>query len=152
MKTGSSGRLLCAFAGASKSRRPSGAVSSTSGEIVPADELIFTVYDPIAGVLEVVATADEKRGCCPGRPDHHGHAPAGSARRPGEISPRKRVRPNAHEDEILKPVARHYRWPDSSIIVGRLIIEGKFVGSFIGRAEGKGPLRRGARRTMVPHQ
>ena len=137
MKTGSSGRLLCAFAGASKSRRPSGAVSSTSGRSSPADELIFTVYDPIAGVLEVVATADEKGGVA--RADRITMAMPLRGQLEDTVKfPRVRVCGDAHEDEILKPVARHYRWPDSSIIVGRLIIEGKFVGSFIGRAEGRG--------------
>ena len=37
---------------------------------------------------------------------------------------------------LLLPNA--YQWGESSIIVGRLIIENKFVGSFIVRAGGKG--------------
>jgi hypothetical protein len=105
-------------------------------DIIPAHELIFTVYDPVTGALEVVATADNEGGVA--RADRI-LMPAplrGQLEDPAKF-PRVRVCGDVYEDEILKPVAGRYRWPDSSIIVGRLIIEGKFVGSFIGRVGGK---------------
>jgi transcriptional regulator with GAF, ATPase, and Fis domain len=105
-------------------------------DIIPAHELIFTVYDPVAGALEVVATADNEGGVA--RADRIlMPAPLRRQLEDPQKFPRVRVSGDAYEDEILKPVAGRYHWPDSSIIVGRLIIEDKFVGSFIGRAEGK---------------
>jgi transcriptional regulator with GAF, ATPase, and Fis domain len=106
-------------------------------DIIPADELILTVYDPVAGMLEVVATAN-KKGCIAGSdkipmPPH--------VRRQLEEPlkfPRVRMSDDAYNDEIFAVVAERYQWGDSSIIIGRLIIENKFVGSLIVRASGKG--------------
>jgi transcriptional regulator with GAF, ATPase, and Fis domain len=106
-------------------------------DIIPADELILTVYDPDAGMLEVVATANNKGGA------------VGSDKIPMPSSvrthleeplkfPRVRMSDDACKDEIFAVVAERYQWTESSIIVGRLIIENKFVGSLIVRASGKG--------------
>lgn len=106
-------------------------------DIIPADELILTVYDPDAGVLEVVATANNKGGAI------------GSDKIPMPSSvrihlekplkfPRVRMSDDAVKDEIFAVVAERYQWSKSSIIVGRLMIENKFVGSLIVRANGKG--------------
>jgi transcriptional regulator with GAF, ATPase, and Fis domain len=106
-------------------------------DIIPADELILTVYDPQGGTLDVVATADRNGGV----------SGADRIPMPPQIrkqleqplkSPRVRRSDDAFRDEIFDIVGRRYRWGDSSIIVGRLIIEEKFVGSFIVRADGKG--------------
>ena len=105
--------------------------------VMPADELILTVYHPDEGILEVVATATE------------GGAVAGSDKIPMPPHlrrqleeplkfPRVRTSENVYEDEIFAIVGERYHWADSSIIVGRLIVEDKFVGSFIVRANGKG--------------
>ena len=52
--------------------------------------------------------------------------------------PRVRRLNDASEDPIASKMAKTFRWPDSSIIIARLIIEGQFVGSLIVRANGKG--------------
>ena len=104
-------------------------------EIMPADELMLTVYDPAAGSLDIVATAQIDGGT------------AGTDRIPmpphlqrqleePQKFPRVRVSGNAHDDEIFAIVGRRYNWTESSIIVGRLIIEDKFVGSLIVRSNG----------------
>lgn len=106
-------------------------------DVFPLDELILTVYDATIGALEVVATANVNGGVA--RSDktmmpHHLRQQLGSAIR----YPRVRMVDDVFKDEIVGLVAQQYGWPDSSIIVGRLIIEGKFVGSLIARATGKG--------------
>ena len=106
-------------------------------EIMPAHELILTVYDPGAGTLDIVATADDRGGVpraekipMPARLKRQLDDPV--------KFPRVRVSEDVYKDEILGLVAAKYEWRDSSIIVGRLIIEERFVGSLIIRAEGKG--------------
>ncbi len=105
-------------------------------DIIPADELILTVYDLETGTLDVVATAF----------DNGGIPRMDKIQMPRHLQkqledpvkfPRVRISDNVYKDEIVGLVAGKYRWDDSSIIVGRLIIEGKFVGSIIVRAKGK---------------
>jgi len=106
-------------------------------DILPADELILTVYDPDAGTLDVVATADD-RGGVP-RADKVPMATHMREQLEDPVKfPRVRISEDVYTDEIVGPVAAKYGRPDSSIIVGRLIIGDKFVGSFIVRADGKG--------------
>ncbi len=105
-------------------------------DIIPADELILTVYEPGAGTLDVVATAGENGGI-PGTDRIAMPAPVRKQLEEPLRFPRVRRSDDAYQDEIFEVVARKYRWPESSIMVGRLIIEDKFVGSFIVRANGR---------------
>jgi transcriptional regulator with AAA-type ATPase domain len=41
------------------------------------------------------------------------------------------------QDPIMEKVAVHYKWPASSMVVGRLVIQHNFIGSLIVRANGK---------------
>ncbi|HNS14544.1 MAG TPA: sigma 54-interacting transcriptional regulator [Syntrophorhabdaceae bacterium] len=104
--------------------------------ILPADELILTVYDPGAGTLDVVATADNRGGTV--RADKVPMPPdlQKQLEDPSKF-PRVRTSDDVYRDTIVGLVGERYHWPDSSIIVGRLIVEGRFVGSFIVRANGK---------------
>ncbi|MBP8626078.1 MAG: sigma-54-dependent Fis family transcriptional regulator [Syntrophorhabdales bacterium] len=106
-------------------------------DVLPADELIMTVYDPEAKTLDVVATANIQGGRLMSdkvpMPSHMKK----QLEEPSKF-PRVRISEDVYKDEIVGKVAEQYRWPDSSIIVGRLIVEDKFVGSFIVRADGKG--------------
>ena len=106
-------------------------------EIIPADEIILTVYDLGLGVLETVASANEARG--EARSDKI-PMPTHLRRELEEVLryPRVRRSNDAIEDPIVGRIATNSRWPDSSIIIARLIIEGQFVGSLIIRANGKG--------------
>ena len=104
---------------------------------MPADELILTVYNPSLGVLEIFARADEKGFI------------TGSEGVPMPVHERKelenvqqyrrvRIRNDAFQDPIIREVALQLKWPESSVIVARLIIQHKFIGSLIVRANGKG--------------
>jgi transcriptional regulator with GAF, ATPase, and Fis domain len=106
-------------------------------DILPADELMLTVYDSDSGVLEVVATANDDGGFAgsdkipmPQRFRRQLEEPLKFAR--------VRTLDHAYDDGIFAEVANRYSWTESSLIVSRLIVEGKFVGSFIVRAHGKG--------------
>jgi transcriptional regulator with GAF, ATPase, and Fis domain len=102
---------------------------------IPADELILTVYDPSFGALEVVAQANEKEF---NMVSEKVHMPAEIRKELEDVEHYRRVRicNNVHHDAIMERVAEHFGWPDSSVIVGRLIIQHKFIGSLIVRAEG----------------
>ncbi|HVN25243.1 MAG TPA: sigma 54-interacting transcriptional regulator [Syntrophorhabdales bacterium] len=103
---------------------------------LPADELILTVFDPAFGFLEVVTTADEKGGV-----DRGDKITMGTDMRKQlehvEQYPRVRISNDALQDPIMERLALQYRWSDSSLIVGRLVIQHNFVGSLIVRANGK---------------
>ena len=106
-------------------------------DVFPVDELNLAVYDPALGVLEIVATADRNGGVA--RSDKIMMPPHLREQLESVIRyPRVRMLDDVFQDEIVGLVAQLYHWPDSSIIVGRLIIEGKFVGSLVARATGKG--------------
>jgi transcriptional regulator with GAF, ATPase, and Fis domain len=105
--------------------------------IIPTDELILTEYNHSTGTLDVVATAYE----------HGGISSTDKIPMPQHLQrqlvdpfkfPRVRASDDVYKDEILAIVARKYHWTDSSIIVGRLIVENEFVGSLIVRANGNG--------------
>lgn len=105
--------------------------------VMPADEMVLTVYHKDEGNLEVVASADEQN--CMQRTDRipmplpvrH------SLEEPG-LYPRVRMANDLFDDEIVRYVAEQYHWPPSSLIVVRLIVEGGLVGTLILRATGKG--------------
>ncbi|MCX7965464.1 MAG: sigma-54 dependent transcriptional regulator [Syntrophorhabdaceae bacterium] len=106
-------------------------------DIIPADELIMTVYNSETHTIDVVATADIDGG----QMRFEGVPMPTYIRKQLEEPlkfPRVRVSEDVYKDEIVGRIAENYRWPVSSIIVGRLIVEDKFVGSFIVRKEGKG--------------
>lgn len=106
-------------------------------DVFPVDELNLAVYDPALGTLEIVATADKNGGVA--RSDKIMMPPHLREQLESVIRyPRVRMLDDVFQDEIVGLVAQQYNWPDSSIIVGRLIIEGKFVGSLVARATGKG--------------
>ena len=55
-----------------------------------------------------------------------------------ENYPRVRVCGNVWEDPIMEKLASRFKWPDSSLIVSRLVIQHRFIGSLIVRAAGEG--------------
>jgi transcriptional regulator with GAF, ATPase, and Fis domain len=106
--------------------------------VMPADELVLAVYNASLGVLEVVATADEA-GSDAFRSDKVVMPP--HLRREledVEHFPRVRVGGNVWDDPIMERVASQFKWPESSLIVARLIIQHRFIGSLIVRAAGEG--------------
>ncbi len=106
--------------------------------VMPADELILTVYSASSGILEVVASADEA-GSDALRSDKVAMPPhLRKELEDVEHYPRVRVCGKVWEDPIMERVASQLKWPDSSLIVGRLIIQHRFIGSLIVRAAGEG--------------
>ncbi len=104
--------------------------------VLPADELLLTVFDPAFGFLEVVTTATEGGGTTRG--DKITMDPEMRKQLEHvEHYPRVRICNDALQDPIIEKVALQYKWPDSSVIVGRLVIEHNFIGSLIVRANGK---------------
>src|SRR5208337_1621857 len=104
--------------------------------VMPADEVILTVYDPSLGALEIAARTDEKGFIT--KPDR--------VRMPSQVKselenveqyPRTRICNDITKDPIAAQVAIHFKWPQCSAIVTRLIIQHKFIGSLIVRANGK---------------
>ncbi len=104
--------------------------------ILPADELMLTVYDQDFGALEVVAQANEKEF---NTSSQKIHMPPDLRRELENVEHYSRVRMcgDVHQDPIMERLGEHFKWPDSSVIVGRLIIQHKFIGSLIVRANGK---------------
>ena len=105
--------------------------------ILPADGLILTVYNQDFGALEVAAQADEK-GFDVG--SQKVHMPSDLRRELENVEHYSRVRicGDARQDPIIGRLAEHFKWPDCSAIVGRLIIQHRFIGSLIVRANGIG--------------
>ncbi len=99
------------------------------------DELVLSVYDPAVGTLEIVARADEKGFMT--EPESvpmpmHVRKELENVQRYRQV----RIRKDAWQDPIIKEVALRLNWPTCSIIVARLIIRQKFIGSLIVRADG----------------
>lgn len=105
--------------------------------VMPAQELILTVYDRQAGILEVVAMANHRGGTASAERIVIPHRVRQHLEEPLKF-PRVRRLDDLYKDEIIAAMGQHFGWGFSSAIVGRLIIEGEFVGSLIVRAEGKG--------------
>jgi transcriptional regulator with GAF, ATPase, and Fis domain len=96
---------------------------------------MLTVYDPGFGALEVVAQANEKEF---DMGSDKIHMPADLRKELEDVEHYRRVRicNDVNHDPIMKMVGEHFGWPDSSVIVGRLIIQHKFIGSLVVRADG----------------
>ena len=106
-------------------------------KIMPVDELILVVYHRHLGNLEVVATADVNGGAL------HSIKVAMplEARKNIENAahlPPVRILDNIYDDLIGGLVAKAAGWSLSSIIVNRIIVDGKMTGALYVRNEGKG--------------
>lgn len=105
------------------------------GKVLPADEMVLAVYDPAIAAFEIVARADRKGFVTETEsvpmPLQLRYELENAAR-----YRRVRIRNDAWQDPILKEIAIKLKWPGCSTIVARLIIQHKFVGSLIIRANG----------------
>lgn len=106
--------------------------------IIPGDELVCVVYNQPLGLLEVVATADEKGGSVrsvkiPIPPDARRHVEG------AKDSPPVRISEDVHRDPVAKWVARALDWPSSTIMINRLMIEGEMIGALYIRDNGRRP-------------
>ncbi len=104
-------------------------------EVMPLDELIMAVFDSGLGSMKIVATADSEGG----KPRSDDTPLPPHLRKELEDArwyPRVR-RVNSLEDPICNHVGRRRGWEESSVMVNRLLIEGKYIGAFVARAVGQ---------------
>ena len=106
-------------------------------QVMPVDELIITIYDQEIKCMKNVAIADSA-----GAHLSSEEIPL-TPLLPHEIQdterfPRVRKLNNAFGDPIIRHLAEHQKWPPSSVLVNRLMIEGKYVGSFLAMVKGEG--------------
>lgn len=105
--------------------------------VMPVDELIILTYDPEIKCLRNLATADSLGGHLILEEIFLGQA-LGLEIEEAERFPRARKVNSTGEDPIISRMAEHLGWPPSSVLVNRLMIEGKYVGSFLAVARGEG--------------
>ena len=105
--------------------------------IMPADELVLIIYDSTLGTVDVVTTANESGGTT--RMDKT-HLPPELRQEIEEAyrHPRVRTADNVFDDPILGRIAKNLNWNECSMMLGRLIIDGKYVGALGVRAAGTG--------------
>ena len=104
--------------------------------VMPVDELIITIYDAEFKCLKNVAIADafgahlssEEIPLTPLQPHEIQNT---------ERFPRVRKLDNALHDPIIRRLAENRKWPPASVLVNRLMIEGKYVGSFLAMVKGE---------------
>jgi transcriptional regulator with GAF, ATPase, and Fis domain len=106
-------------------------------QVMPVDKLIILTYDPGTRCFRSVATADALGACLTSeeiflKPTLHLQIEE------PELFPRARNVNSTGDDPIIRCLAEGLRWPPSSVLVNRLMIEGKYVGSFIAIVKGEG--------------
>jgi transcriptional regulator with GAF, ATPase, and Fis domain len=103
--------------------------------VMPADEMVLTVYQKDQGNLEIVATTNDPTGMQLTK-----SVPLPSSLRKSfeepHLFPRVRIA-DFSTDEITRCFAEKNNWVDSSVIAVRLIVEGGLVGTLLIRANGK---------------
>ncbi|MEN6617844.1 MAG: sigma 54-interacting transcriptional regulator [Syntrophorhabdus sp.] len=105
--------------------------------VMPADNLDLIIYDSALGTIDVVATANETGGVT--RMDKTPLPP--ELRQEIEEAhrhPRVRVAENIFNDPILGRIARHLGWEQCSMMLGRFIIDGNYIGALGVRSAGTG--------------
>ncbi len=104
--------------------------------VMPADEIVLTSYDAELGALELVATATVDGGISHSEKIHLSQKQREEIERPERL-PRVRIADSLH-DSFFRPVANRLNWEPSDIMIGRLILEGKYIGALTVRAAGRG--------------
>ncbi len=105
-------------------------------KIMPADEIVLTSYDGELGVLELVASATVEGGVSYYDTIHLSQDLREELEK-SVLLPRVRISDSVH-DVFFQPVAIRLNWERSSMIIGRLILEGKYIGALTVRARGEG--------------
>src|SRR5208283_1001220 len=106
-------------------------------DIIPTDSLTVTFYHSNEGILEIVATANEKGGFTRSDKIPVPFHLREQLEEPLKF-PRVRVASDVYKDDLAGMVAKKLHCPDSSVIVARFIVEGRLFGSLNVIANGKG--------------
>jgi len=105
--------------------------------VMPADQLVMFALDRKMGCLEIIAIADSQ-GSRLVSDEIPLSPPLLREVEKAEQAPRTRKTNNISDDPIVRRIARHLRWPLSSVLVNRLLIEGRYVGAFLASSRGEG--------------
>ncbi len=103
--------------------------------VLPVDELIIVAYDREIGCIKVVATADVLGAHLASEEVPLNAALQREIEKARQFSRERKT--NSAEDPIMRRLAGRLKWPPSSILVNRLMIEGKYVGAFVARVSGE---------------
>lgn len=106
-------------------------------QVMPVDKLIILTYDRGTGCFRSVATADSAGARLTSEEILLPPTPYLQIEEP-ELFPRARNVNSTGNDPIISCLANGLKWPPSSVLVNRLMIEGKYVGSFIAIVAGEG--------------
>lgn len=104
-------------------------------KIMPLDELHMACFDPGLGTMKTVAYADEHEGKT-SSDDTPLSLPSRKELEKPLSYPRVR-RVSSLDDPISNHIGRQRGWEESSLLINRLIIDGKYIGAFVARAVGK---------------
>ncbi|MEN6374218.1 MAG: sigma 54-interacting transcriptional regulator [Smithella sp.] len=105
-------------------------------QIMPVDELMILTYDFVTKCFRSIATADS----------HGGHFTTDeiflTPEAQLEIEKREKVPQTRNvrsigEDTIVDCLSEELDWPLSSVLINRLVIEGKYIGSFLAIVKGE---------------
>lgn len=106
-------------------------------QVMPVDELTISTYDRGSRCLRNVATADSL-GARLASEEIFLTLPSQLEIEDAQQFPRARKVNSTDDDPIIRCMAERLKWPPSSVLVNRLMIEGKYVGSFIAIVKGEG--------------
>ncbi len=104
-------------------------------QVMPLDELHMAFYDQALGTMKTIAYADREAGRI-SSDDTPLSLPSRKELEDPLSYPRVR-RVNSSDDPISNPVGRQRGWEESSLLINRLIIDGRYIGAFVARAIGK---------------
>ena len=111
-------------------------------QVMPVDKLIILTYDRGTRCFRSVATADSQGARLTSEEVFLPPTPHLQIEEP-ELFPRARnVNTTSDDDPIIRCLAEALRWPPSSVLVNRLMIEGKVCGVFYCPCPGRGKVHR----------
>jgi transcriptional regulator with GAF, ATPase, and Fis domain len=106
------------------------------GSVMPADTLLLTVYDADSGTVEIIAAADEEGGKTPNlkipMPPQI-RTRLESEHRQAGVS----ITDDILGDDMTGLIARQIGIADRSVMIGRLVLEDKYIGTLTACARGK---------------
>lgn len=106
-------------------------------QVMPIDQLIIVVYDREVGGIRIIAAADASGARLVSEELPLTPVSQRELEKADEV-PRARRANSTGEDLIVSRIARHLQWPPSSVLVNRLLIEDKYIGSFVASVKGEG--------------
>ena len=108
-----------------------------ASQVMPLDELVISIYDRENSCFRILAIADSFGARLTSE-----ELPLSPALRreieKADLYPRGRRAHSDADDPIVNLFAEHLDWPLSSVLVNRLMLEGRYIGALIVSAAGEG--------------